>query len=48
MVSFTSASLSELGLDYRAPPQTVDLPPYHGRKVAVVEGPSGEWLELID
>jgi catechol 2,3-dioxygenase-like lactoylglutathione lyase family enzyme len=48
MVSFTSASLSELALDYRAAPQTVDLPPYRGRKVAVVEGPSGEWLELID
>jgi hypothetical protein len=26
----------------------VGLPPYHGRDVAVVEGPAGEWLELID
>jgi hypothetical protein len=48
MVSFTSASLSELNLDYRAEPRSIDLPPYNGRKVAVIEGPAGEWLELID
>jgi len=48
MVSFTSAPLSELNLDYRAEPRTIDLPPYNGRKVAVIEGPAGEWLELID
>ncbi len=48
MVSFKSAPLTELNLDYRAEPRTIDLPPYHGRKVAVIEGPAGEWLELID
>jgi len=48
MVSFTSANLNSLTLDFRAEPRPVDLPPYHGRHVAVVEGPSGEWLELID
>ncbi|MDH3511866.1 MAG: hypothetical protein OER85_13510, partial [Gammaproteobacteria bacterium] len=48
MVSFTSAPLSELDLDYRAEPRTIDLPPYNGRQVAVIEGPAGEWLELID
>jgi hypothetical protein len=48
MVSFTSAPLSELNLDYRAAPRSIDLPPYNGRKVAVTEGPAGEWLELID
>jgi len=48
MVSFTSAPLSELNLDYRAEPRAIDLPPYNGRKVAVIEGPAGEWLELID
>ena len=48
MVSFTSAPLTELNLDYRAEPRAIDLPPYNGRKVAVIEGPAGEWLELID
>jgi hypothetical protein len=48
MVSFTSAPLIELNLDYRAEPRSIDLPPYNGRKVAVIEGPAGEWLELID
>jgi hypothetical protein len=48
MVSFTSAPLAELNLDYRAEPRTIELPPYNGRNVAVIEGPAGEWLELID
>ncbi len=48
MVSFTSAPLDELNLDYRSEPRTIALPPYNGRKVAVIEGPAGEWLELID
>ncbi len=48
MVSFTSAPFSELALDYRAEPRAIDLPPYRGRKLAVIEGPAGEWLELID
>jgi hypothetical protein len=48
MVSFKSAPLGELNLDYRAEPRTIALPPYNGRKVAVIEGPAGEWLELID
>jgi len=48
MVSFTSAPLSELNLDYRTAPRSIDMPPYNGRKVAVIEGPAGEWLELID
>jgi len=48
MVSFTSAPLPELNLDYRAAPRAIDLPPYDGRTVAIIEGPAGEWLELID
>lgn len=47
MVSFTSAPLDELNLIYRAEPRRIDIPPYNGRKVAVIEGPAGEWLELI-
>jgi catechol 2,3-dioxygenase-like lactoylglutathione lyase family enzyme len=48
MVSFGSAPLDELNLDFRAEPRSIDMAPYNGRKVAVVEGPAGEWLELID
>jgi len=48
MVSFSSAPLDELELDYRAEPHPIDLPPYNGRTVAVIEGPAGEWLELIE
>jgi catechol 2,3-dioxygenase-like lactoylglutathione lyase family enzyme len=48
MVSFAAAPLRELQLDYRAAPRAIDLPPYNGRKVAVIEGPAGEWLELIE
>jgi len=48
MVSFASAPFSELNLDYRAEPRVIDLPPYNGRKVAVIEGAAGEWLELIE
>ncbi len=47
MVSFASAPLDELNLDYRAEPRVIDLPAYKGRRVAVIEGPAGEWLELI-
>ncbi len=47
MVSFKSAPLDELNLNYRAEPRRIEIPPYNGRKVAVIEGPAGEWLELI-
>ena len=48
MVAFSAAPLHELRIDYRAEPRPIDLPPYSGRKVAVTEGPAGEWLELIE
>jgi len=47
MVSFSSADLGELALDYRAEPQAILAFPYDGRQAAVIEGPGGEWLELI-
>ncbi len=47
MISFTTPPLGGLNLDYRAEPRVIDLPPYSGREVAVIEGPAGEWLELI-
>jgi len=48
MVSLTSAPQRELNPDYRAEPRSIDLQPYNGRKIAVIEGPAGERLELID
>jgi hypothetical protein len=47
MVSFGSTDPAALALEYRAPAKAVDLFPYNGREVAVVEGPAGEWLELV-
>jgi len=48
MVSFTVASLARLPVPLRAPPVSIAAAPYNGRRVAVVEGPAGEWLELIE
>jgi hypothetical protein len=48
MVSFTAPELNALGLDYRARPTRIRQQPYAGRQVAVIEGPAGEWLELIE
>jgi len=49
MVSFEVQSLGQLaGLGWRAPPRALDEPPYAGRRVAVIEGAVGEWLELIE
>lgn len=47
MVSFRAAPLEGLAVDYRAEPRRIDIPPYDGRQVAVIEGAAGEWLELI-
>lgn len=47
MVSFGSPDLERLALEFRAAPRALDELPYNGRKVAVVEGPAGEWLELV-
>ena len=32
----------------RAPPRTINGMPYGGRRVGVIEGNAGEWLELIE
>ena len=47
MISFTAPPLGELALAFRAAPRAIALPPYNGRQVAAIEGPAGEWLELI-
>jgi hypothetical protein len=46
MVSFHTAGLA--GLPLRAPPARVAAPPYDGRRAAVIIGPAGEWVELLE
>ncbi len=48
MVTFTTADLDQLDVDWRAPPVAVDEMPYQGRRVGVTVGPAGEWLEIIE
>jgi catechol 2,3-dioxygenase-like lactoylglutathione lyase family enzyme len=48
MVSFRVQSLADLPVPTRAPPQPAPGPPYAGRRVVVIEGAAGEWLELIE
>ncbi len=48
MVSFDTPSLDDFPLAFRATPRAVQAFPYNGRRVAIVEGPAGEWLELIE
>lgn len=48
MVSFQVLSLDGMPVRLRAPPRRIDGIPYGGRRVAVIEGSAGEWLELIE
>ncbi len=48
MVSFSTANLDSCPVAFRAAPVAIDAAPYNGRRVAVIEGPAGEWLELIE
>jgi hypothetical protein len=49
MVSFTVRSLDAIAhLPLRAAPRPLAGAAYGGRRVAVIEGPVGEWLELIE
>jgi hypothetical protein len=49
MVSFHVPRLDDAGMPpLRAAPRRLDGPVYAGRRVAVIEGPVGEWLELIE
>jgi len=48
MLSFrTAKALEALDLDWAASPRVLQMPPYHGRRVASCRGPAGEWIELI-
>lgn len=48
MVSFLTDSLDRPGLRWRSAPRVINGFPYRGRRVAVIEGPAGEWLELLE
>jgi len=48
MVSFLVQNLDDVPVSLRALPRTATGIPYRGRRVAVIEGNAGEWLELIE
>ena len=48
MVTFDTPSLDEFPIAFRQTPTVINAFPYDGRRVAVAEGPAGEWLELIE
>lgn len=48
MVTFLVPDLAALTLPVRHPPQSIQGLPYRGRRVTVIEGPAGEWLELLE
>jgi catechol 2,3-dioxygenase-like lactoylglutathione lyase family enzyme len=49
LVSFIVPDLAAVAaLSLRAPARPLAGPPYGGRRVAVIEGAAGEWLELIE
>ncbi len=48
MVAFDTPSLESFPVPLRQPPVRIAAFPYDGRRVAVAEGPAGEWLELIE
>jgi len=48
MVSFDTTTLETMPVRLRSAPVTINAFPYRGRRVAVAEGPAGEWLELIE
>jgi catechol 2,3-dioxygenase-like lactoylglutathione lyase family enzyme len=48
MVSFKVPSLDNFPVPLRAAPVRINSVPYNGRRAGVIEGPAGEWLELIE
>jgi hypothetical protein len=48
MVGFEVGSLDTLSLPLKAPARVIHGAPYAGRRVAVVQGPAGELLELVE
>jgi hypothetical protein len=48
MVSFLVECLEDIPVPLCARPETIQDLPYNGRRTAVIRGPAGEWLELIE
>lgn len=48
MVSFNVPRIDNFPVPLRAEPAQINAAPYNGRRTGVVEGPAGEWLELIE
>ena len=48
MVSFLVECLNNFPVAMRSSAAAIEGPPYEGRRTAVIEGPAGEWLELIE
>ncbi len=48
MVTFGVDDLDDFHLRWRAPPTRIPEFPYNGQEAAVVVGPAGEWVELIE
>ncbi|MCP4001159.1 MAG: hypothetical protein GY727_09640 [Gammaproteobacteria bacterium] len=48
MVSFIVKNLDDCPVELRAKPFAIDTAPYNGKRTCVIEGPAGEWLELIE
>ncbi len=48
MVSFGVTDLDAFQLTWRAPPARIAEFPYNGQEAAVVVGPAGEWVELVE
>jgi hypothetical protein len=48
MVTFLVERLEDVPVALRGPPRIVDGTPYGGRRVGLIEGNAGEWLELIE
>lgn len=47
-VGFEVDNLDDLGFDWLSLPRHMECLPYCGRRVALVRGEAGEWLELIE
>ena len=48
MVSFHVKTLDDCPVKFRSDPVRISDAPYNNRRTAVIEGPAGEWLELIE
>jgi hypothetical protein len=47
-ISFEVDDLDTLNLEWRTRPRVLQGAPYNGRRVGLVVGPAGEWVELLE